>query len=552
MKVNKVLVVGGVAGGASAAARLRRLDEDVEIILFEKGEHISYANCGLPYYIGGTIENKSDLLLQTPKSFGMRFKVDVRVNNEVVKINRADKKVVVKNHIDNTEYEESYDKLILSPGAEPVRPAIDGINSSKVFTLRNVADTFKIKGYIENNHPKKAVVVGGGYIGIEMAENLHDAGMEVTVVEMQNQVIAPFDYDMACMLHSEIRGKGVNLMLSTGVEGIKEEGDVLKVKTSAGELTADMVIMSIGVRPESKIAIDAGLSVNKRGGIIVNEYMQTSDEDIYAAGDAVQVKDYISGEETQIPLAGPANKQGRIVADNICGIKSSYKGTQGSAVLKVFDYTAASTGMNEKTAERLGIKYDKVITILADHATYYPGATYMTIKLIYEKETGKILGAQIVGRNGVDKRCDVIATAIRYGGSIYDLTELELSYAPPYSSAKDPVNMTGYVCENVYNGLMKQFHWDEVADLPKDGSVHLIDTRTRFEYNLGHIDGFINIPVDRLREHIDELDKNKKVYIVCQVGLRGHVACRILSGLGFDAYNLSGGYEFYTSVINSK
>lgn len=550
MGVEKVVIVGGVAGGASAAARLRRLDENVEIVLFEKGDYISFANCGLPYYIGGTIEKKSDLLLQTPRSFNSRFKVDVRVLSEVIGIDRENKKVKVRNLQDNSEYEESYDKLILSPGAEPIRPKIEGIDSDKVFTLRNVPDTYKIKDYIDKSGAKKAVVVGGGYIGVEMAENLRDAGLYVVLVEMQNQILAPFDYDMACLLHDEMVKSGVELMLSTSVEGIIDKGSNLEVKTSKGIVEADMVIMSAGVKPESKIAVEAGLEVNKRGGIIVNEYMETSDSDIYCAGDAVQVTDYITGEETQIPLAGPANKQGRITADNICGLKSRYEGTQGSAIIKVFGYTGASTGINERTAKRLGLNYDKVVTILANHATYYPGAEYMTIKLIYEKGSGKVLGAQIVGKSGVDKRCDVISTAIRFGGKIEDLTRLELCYAPPYSSAKDPVNMTGYTAENVEKGLVKQFHWHDVEKLARDGSIQLVDTRTRFEYNLGHIEGFINIPVDKLRDRIEELDKSKPVYIACQVGIRGYVACRILSGLGYDSYNLSGGYEFYSSVMN--
>ena len=510
MNVSKVLIVGGVAGGASAAARLRRLNEDVEIILFEKGEYISFANCGLPYYIGGEIKNKSDLTLQTPKGFGRRFKVDVRTFNEVISINKEEKTVEVINHLTSEKYVESYDALLLSPGAEPFRPGIEGINLDKVFTLRNIPDTYRIKDYINEKSPKSAVIIGGGFIGVEMAENLVTAGVKVDLIEMQNQVMLPFDYDMACIIQNEMRLHGINLMLETALEKIEENGSSLKVYTSKGVLETDMVILAIGVKPESSIAKNAGLSVNQRGAIIVDDNMFTSDAHILAVGDAVEVTDYNTKEKAMVPLAGPANKQGRIAADNIAGIKSKYRGTQGSSILKVFNLTAASTGINEKTAKKLGINYEKSFTVSSSHASYYPGSEEMYVKLIFHKDTGKVLGAEIAGGEGVDKRCDVIASVIHFNGTVDDLTKLELCYAPPYSSAKDPVNMAGYVAENILNGVSKIFHHHEVSDLKRDGSIHLIDTRTKGEYMAGHIDGFINIPVDRLREHLSELDKNKK------------------------------------------
>lgn len=549
MNVSKVLIVGGVAGGASAAARLRRLNEEVEIILFEKGEYISFANCGLPYYIGGEIKNRADLTLQTPAGFKRRFNIDVRTFNEVTAINKEEKYVTVINHKTNETYNESYDILLLSPGAEPIRPNLEGINLDRVFTLRNIPDTYKIKDYIDNASPKTAVVIGGGYIGVEMAENLRNAGLNVTIIEMQNQVIAPLDYDMACIIHNELERNGITLKLETALEKIEENGSLLKVITNKGTIDTDMVILAIGVKPETKIAADAGIKLNSRGAFIVDEYMKTSDEFIYAAGDAVEVTDFITNEKSVIPLAGPANKQGRIAADNIAGIKSSYRGTQGSAILKVFNLTAASTGITEKKAKQLGLNYEKSFTVSGSHAGYYPGAAEMFIKTIFDKDTGKILGAQIVGEDGVDKRCDVIAAAINFKATVYDLTKLELCYAPPYSSAKDPVNMAGYVAENILKGIVKIFHYHDVSSLPKDGSVNLIDTRTRGEYRLGHIDGFINIPVDSLRERMNEIDKSKPVYIVCHVGLRGYLACRILEGYGYTCYNLSGGYALYREII---
>lgn len=549
----KILIIGGVAGGASAAARLRRLSETAEIIMFERGEYISFANCGLPYYIGGAIKEKSALTLQTPKSFYKRFRVDVRVLHEVTAINKDEKTVTVKNIQTGEAYTESYDKLILSPGAAPVVPGIKGSENSTIFTLRNIPDTYKVTEYIEQNSPKSAVVVGGGYIGIEMAENLSAAGLDVTLIEMADHVIASLDFDMAADVHNYIRQKGVNLFLNSAVKSVSDgENGYLSVQLENGEIAADMLIMAAGVKPDSGIAGTAGLSLNERGCIIVNEYMQTSDENIYAVGDAVEVTDFVTGQNGFIPLAGPANKQGRIAADNICGLGSKYGGTQGSAVIKVFDMTVATTGINEKTAKRLGLDYDKSFTYSASHASYYPGAVNMSIKMIFEKATGKILGAQIVGYDGVDKRCDVIATAIRAGMTAFDLTKLELCYAPPYSSAKDPVNMVGFVIENLLTGKVKNFHWHDVAALPRNGSVTLLDTRTKTEYTGGCIDGFINIPVDELRGRMHELDKTKPVYLTCQVGLRGYFAARILSQYGFDVYNLSGGYRLYNSIMRGQ
>lgn len=542
----KVLIIGGVAGGASAAARLRRLDEKAQIIMFERGNYISFANCGLPYYIGGEITQKSSLTLQTPESFNKRFNVDVRVNSEVVKINRDKKTVTVKSG--EKTYDETYDKLILSMGAEPVRPPIPGLDSKKVFTLRNIPDTFKIDEFIENNKVKTAVVVGAGYIGIEMAENLNAKGISVTVVEMTDQVIAPLDYDMACDVHNHLLAKGVDLKLKNALKSVEEIDGSLLVTLSEEKIVADMMVLAIGVKPESGIAKDAKLTVNPKGAIVVDSSMKTSDNDIYAVGDAIEVINFVTKEKSHIPLAGPANKQGRIAADNICNISSSYKETQGSAILKVFDLTVATTGINEKTAKKLGLNYEKSFTYSGSHAGYYPGATNMSIKLIFDKDNGKILGAQLIGFDGVDKRCDVFASAIRAGMTVYDLTELELCYAPPYSSAKDPVNMAGYVAENILTGKVKVFHWSDYPELALRKDVVLVDVRTELEYQNGHIENTVNIPVDSLRERLGEFEKGKVYYINCQSGLRSYIACRILTGNGFDCYNLSGGYRLYNSI----
>lgn len=550
--MSKILIIGGVAGGASAAARLRRLDEQAEIILFERGEYISFANCGLPYYIGGTITNQSELTLQTPESFHARFRIDVRVMHEVTGIDREAKTITVLNSLTRETYTESYDKLILSPGAEPIRPNIPGIDNERVFTLRNIPDTLRIRNFIAHQKARSAAVVGAGYIGVEMAENLHSAGLEVTLIEMQNQVIAPLDYDMACEVHNHLREKGVHLILSNGVTAVTEKAEALEIKLNSGSITADMLMLAIGVRPESSLAKDAGLIVNGRGCIQVDEHMCTSDENIYAVGDAVEITDYVTEHKGYIPLAGPANRQGRIAADSICGIIRRYTGTQGSSVLKVFDLTVAATGINEKTARQLGILYEKSYTLSGSHASYYPGAMPMSVKTLFNPKNGKILGAQIVGFTGVDKRCDVFATAIRAGMTAEDLTELELCYAPPYSSAKDPVNMAGFVIQNILEKRVKIFHWHDVDSLPRDGSITLLDVRTPAEYQAAAIDGFKNIPLDELREHLSELDREKPVYVTCQVGLRGYLASRILSQHGFDVYNLSGGNRLYQTIRYSE
>ena len=553
--MKKIIIVGGVAGGATAAARLRRLNEHAEIIMFERGEHISFANCGLPYHIGGVIADREDLLLQTPESFRRRFNVDVRVQSEVLSIDRKAKTATVQNKQTGKTYTESYDKLILSPGGAPIKPPVEGIDSERVFTLRNVSDTDRIKAYIQERRPRSVAVAGGGFIGIEMAENLKEAGLDVSVIELADQVIAPLDIDMACEVHTYLRQKGVSLYLNNGVKKITEKNNGLVVelsngKFSAGTLETDMVILAIGVKPESSLALDAGLNINSRGGIVVDKHMLTSDPDIFAVGDAVEITDFVTGQAAMIPLAGPANKQGRIAADNIGGIPSEYSGTQGSAVIKIFDLTAAFTGVNEKTAKRLGLNYDKVFLWTPGRAAYYPGSKPMSMKVIFEKGSGKILGAQAAGFDGVDKRCDVLAAAIRAGMTAVDLSGLELCYAPPYSSAKDPVNMAGYMIENVLTGKVKNFHWHDVDSLPRDGSVTLLDVRNPHEAAKGNINGFVNIPLDSLREHIGELNRSKPVYVHCHSGMRSYLASRILTQNGFDAYNLSGGYRLYSVTRN--
>ena len=544
----KTVIIGGVAGGATAAARLRRLDEKAEIIILERGEYVSFANCGLPYYIGGVITDRGDLTLQTPESFKARFNIEVRVLNEAVKIDPETKTVTVKNLRTGETYKEAYDNLILSMGVEPIRPNIDGADSSNVFTLRNIPDTLKIKNYIDTAKPRSAVVIGGGYIGVEMAENLVEAGLKVVIVELADHLIAPLDFDMAADVHRYIKSKGVYLHLNNGVKAISGNTVILQ----NGEITADMIILSVGVRPETAIAKECGIELNPRGSIVVNNKMQTNIPDIYAVGDAVEVEDFLTKKPAFIPLAGPANKQGRIAADNIAGYESVYTGTQGSAVLKLFDMTVATTGLNEKSATAAGIDYDKTYTYSASHATYYPGAAQMSVKALWDKKMLKLIGAQIVGFDGVDKRMDVLATAIRFGAKITDLTTLELCYAPPFGSAKDPVNMLGFVAENIVSGKLKQFFWHDVENLPRDGSVFLLDTRTPFEVMQGKIDGFVNIPLDSLRQRINEIPKDRPVYVHCHSGLRSYLACCILTGNGYDCYNLAGGWRLYESVINER
>ena len=549
----KVVIVGGVAGGATAAARIRRLDEKAEITVFEKSGFISYANCGLPYYIGDVITDKEELTLQTPESFYNRFNVNVKVHHEVTAVHPNRKTVEVKNLETGEVFEEKYDKLLLSPGAKPIKPPFKGIDSDKLFTLRTVEDTLKIKEYVDKNKPKSAVVAGGGFIGLETAENLRELGVEVTIVQLLPQLMAPFDSDMASFIHSEVRKHGVKLALGRKVEDIYDDNEKIVVALENDEpLTADMVVLAIGVAPDTSLAESAGLQLGVKNSIVVNDRMETSCPDIYAVGDAVQVKHFVSNEETLISLAGPANKQGRIAADNICGKDSRFGGSQGSSVIKVFDLTAASTGINERTAKTLGIDCDNVVLSPMSHAGYYPDGRVMTMKVLFEKGTYRLLGAQIIGAQGVDKRIDVIATAIRAKMKATDLKELDLAYAPPYSSAKDPVNMAGYIIDNIANGVVKQWHIEDADLLPRDGSVTLLDTRTAAEYAQGHINGFINISVDELRQRLEELDSAKPVYVICQSGLRSYIASRILTGNGFDCYNFAGGFRFYDAVKNDR
>lgn len=545
----KVLIIGGVAGGASAAARLRRLNEKAEIIMFERGEHISFANCGLPYYIGGTIKERQKLLVQTPTGMGKRFKIDVRTKHEVIKINRNSKQVLVKNHQTGEEYLESYDYVILSPGAEPVVPPISGLVHNRVFSLRSLDDTDRIKDYLSKEGVNKAVIIGGGFIGLEMAENLQCLGMQVSVVEAQNQVMASLDREMAELVHRHIRQKDMNLVLSDGVkEVIHEDGESRVVLLSGQSISTQAVILAIGVKPESKLAGDAGLELGERGAIKVSEYLQSSDPYIYAVGDAIEVEEFINKVPTYIPLAGPANRQGRIAANNVAGATEKYRGTQGTSITKVFDLTVATTGVNEKVLQKMGKEYYKSYTTAASHAGYYPGAIPITIKLIFDKN-GKIFGAQLVGVKGVDKRIDVLATAVRAGLTVFDLQELELAYAPPYSTAKDPVNMAGFVAANILKGDVEVIHWDELGSIAQGDSL-LIDVRTPVEFSGGYIEGAINMPLDELRERLTEIPAGKDIIVSCQSGLRSYVAARILSQAGFKVKSLSGGWHIYSLTKN--
>ena len=573
----KVLIVGGVAGGASAAARLRRLDEQAEIIIFERGEYISYANCGLPYYIGGIIKERKNLLVQTPETMKARFNIDIRTQNEVVKIDRRKKQVLVRDLKSGKEYSETYDTLILSPGARPIRPKFPGIELPNIFTLRDIPDTDHLKEFIDLRRPQAAVVVGGGFIGLEMAEGIHARGVAVSIVEMAPQVMDPLDPEMAAIVHNHLREKGVNLFLGDGVEGFYQDDRSTKPADRAGangvpgasdadagivhktivrlcsgrQLETDMVILAIGVRPDVSLARDAGLAIGERGGIVVNEYLQTSDPDIYAIGDAIEAIDFVTGRRMPIPLAGPANKQGRIAADNICGRRQKYSGTQGTAIVKVFDLTVATTGSNEKTLRKLNQPCASIIIHPASHASYYPGSIPMSLKVVFSPD-GKLLGAQAVGREGVDKRIDVLATAIRFGKSVFDLQELELAYAPPYSSAKDPVNMAGYVAGNVVNGDVEVASWDAIASIDREKTV-LLDVREPFECQMGVIEGSINIPLGQLRGRLQEIPRGKDIVVYCQVGLRAYIACRILMQHGFEnVKNLSGGGRTYSAVMKDQ
>ena len=549
----KVVIVGGVAGGATAAARLRRLDESAEIVVFERSGYVSYANCGLPYYIGGIITDRAELTLQTPESFWRRFRVDMRVRHEVTAIHPDTKTVDVKNLATGEVFAESYDKLILSPGARPTQPALPGVGIDRLFTLRTVEDTLKLREFIEQHHPRSAVLAGGGFIGIELVENLRELGLDVTVVQRPKQLLNPLDADMAAFLHAQLREKGVKLMLGRTVEGFAADGDRVSVLIKdEAPLTADMVVLAIGVTPDTALAKDAGLELGIKGSIVVNDRMETSVPDIYAVGDAVQVKHSVTGQDTLLSLAGPANKQGRIAADNICGGDSRYLGSQGSSVIKVFDMTIAATGVNEKTARQAGIDCDKVFLSPMSHAGYYPGGKVMTMKVVFEKGTYRLLGAQIVGYEGVDKRIDVLATAIHAGLTGPQLKDLDLAYAPPYSSAKDPVNMAAFMIENLSRGLVEQFFPEDVDALPRDGSATLLDVRTPGEYAAGHAEGFVNLPVDDLREHLAEIPADKPVYLICQSALRSYIACRILSQHGLRCSHLSGGWRQYEAVMRDR
>lgn len=548
----KIVVVGGVAGGASVAARLRRLSEDDEIVMFERGEYISFANCGLPYYIGGVIQERQKLLVQTVEKMSKRFNLDIRILSEVIKINKEEKTVMVKNVVTNETYEESYDVLILSPGSKPMVPPILGIEEAKaLFTLRNVPDTDRIKGYIDEHKPQRATVIGGGFIGVEMAENLRERGLDVTLVEMNNQVMPPIDYEMAAYVHEHMTKHGVQLILEDGVEAFEEDGTAIRLK-SGTKIQTDMIILSIGVQPESSLAKEAGLELGVRNTIKVNETLQTSDPSIYAIGDAIEVKDFVTETETMIPLAAPANRQGRLLADIIHGHEGSiYKGTMGTSIAKVFELTVASTGVNEKVLQRLGLSYEVVHVQANSHAGYYPNAYPVLLKLIFNKETGEIYGAQAVGRTGVDKRIDVIATAMKGKLKVMDLPDLELSYAPPFSSAKDPVNMVGYAASNIIEGLVDIVQWHEIDDIVEKGG-YLIDVREPNELKQGIIKGSVNIPLDELRDRLHEIPTDQEIYITCQLGMRGYVAARILMENGYKVKNVDGGFKLYGTALPNR
>jgi NADPH-dependent 2,4-dienoyl-CoA reductase/sulfur reductase-like enzyme/peroxiredoxin family protein/TusA-related sulfurtransferase/rhodanese-related sulfurtransferase len=548
--MKKILVVGGVAGGASFAARMRRLDETAQIIMFEKGEYISFANCGLPYHIGETIKNRDALLISKPEQFSERFRVDVRIKSEVTAINTVKKAVTVKS--DRTIYEESYDYLVLSPGAEPVRPPVAGINSRNVHTLRTLPDMDLIKEKVDSGKIRRVAVIGGGFIGLEMTENLRHRGLEVVQIELMDQVFAPADREMAQILHQHLQINGIRLLLENGARAFADREDgTLDITLNNGEiLNVDMAILAIGVRPDTSFVKKAGIEVNERGAIIVDKHMRTNIKDIYAVGDAVEVTDLVSGQKVHIPLAGPANRQGRIVADNISGKETVYKNTQGTAICKVFDLTAAVSGINEKTAKKLGIAYLKSYTHSSSHAGYYPGSYPMSIKILFAPDNGRLLGAQVIGKLGVDKRIDIFATAIRHGLTVHDLAELELAYAPPYGNARDAVNIAGFVAENILNNTSKVVYPEDIERMRKNCT--LLDVRSEIEHEQGSISGSLVIPLEQLRDRLDELDKGKPVLVYCQIGLRGYIAARILTQNGFEAYNLSGGYKTFTTFSDSE
>lgn len=562
----KVVIIGGVAGGATTATRLRRLDENAEIIILERGGFVSFANCGLPYYIGDVIKQKQDLLLQTPKSFKERFNIDVRIKTEAIKIDRENKKVLVRDLLNDKEYEESYDKLVLSPGAEPINP-FSNKQDDRIFTLRNVDDSVKIKEYIEENKPENIYIIGGGYIGVEIAENIREFSKNrndsrlseynpnVTIIERASHLIPPLDDDMAGFVHNALAKNNINVLLQTSVKSIESENGELSISLNGADeklhtqgkakLKADLIILSMGVRPETKLAEECGLALNEKKSIIVDEYMKTSDENIYALGDAVQVTNYVTKKPAYIPLAGPANRQARVVANNICEKDGKYKGTIGSSILKIFQNNLAMTGINEATCKANNIEYKKMVITPYSHATYYPGATQMTIKAIYEAKTGKILGAQVWGKDGVDKITDILATAIRMNLTAHDLSELELCYAPPFSSAKSPVNILGNSIENEMDGLVSNIYVEDLKTKIENGeNPYILDVRTNDEYERGHMKNVIHIPLDELRQNLDKLDKSKEIYIHCYTGLRSYIACMILKQNGYNVKNVIGGQYF--------
>lgn len=545
----KTIIIGGVAGGASTATRLRRLDEDRDIIMLERGEYISFANCGLPYYIGDVIKSRDALLVETVEDMQARFNIDVRVFSEVTSIDKDKKTITILNLKTDEIVTEAYDDLVISTGAYPVKPPIPGIDeTNNLFTLRNIPDMDAIKSFINTNKPKHATVIGGGFIGIEMAENLHHLGMKVALVEMADQVMNSVDIEMAEVVHQHIREKNVDLILSDGVQAFNQNGSQLALK-SGKTIDTDLIIFSIGVRPENMLAKQAGLDLGQFGGILVDDHLKTSDDSIYAIGDVIEVKDFVTGDNVMIPLAGPSNKQGRIVADNLCGIASTYKGSMGTSVAKVFDYTVGSTGNNEKTLQRKNLTYKTIHIHPGSHAGYYPGSTAVALKLLFDPNTEKIYGAQAVGKDGIDKRIDVLATAIRANLKVTELKDLELSYAPPFSSAKDPVNMLGFVAENMMNNLVDVIQWNEVKQLLAD-NAYILDVREAIEFDLGHIPNAINIPLTVLRNHLDELPTDKAIYIYCQTGIRAYNAYRILKQKGFNVYNLDGAFRTYQCVHN--
>ena len=548
----KVIIVGGVAGGATTAARLRRLDEKAEIIMIDKGNHISFANCGLPYYIGDVIKDKKDLLLQTPESFNKRFNVDVRVREKVEKILPDEKKIIVKRLDTDEEYEEDYDKLVLSPGAEPINP-FKSLKSEKIKTLRTVEDSIEIKEYIKNNDVKDVTIIGGGYIGVEMAENLSNySSLSITIVQKGTHLINPLDEDMACFVHRELKKKGINLILNNGVNQIKEN-EKLEIILENGKLESDFVILCIGVKPEGMLAKDAGLEVNlKNGAILVNEYMQTTNEDIYALGDAVMANNSVTESSMYTPLAGPANRQARVVANNIAGKTTIYEGTIGSSILKIFDYNLAMAGINEKICKAQGIKYKTIIVSPNSHAGYYPGARLITIKALYNEVNGQIYGVQVWGKEGVDKIADILAIAIKMKMSAYDLEKLELCYAPPFSSAKSPVNILGNSIVNEIEELVNTVTWEEAKVLKGNEEYSILDVRTNKEYEAGAYENAIHIPLDDLRNRLDELDKTKTYLVYCRTGLRSYIACRILIQNGVRVKNIIGGYYFYSVIKNDN